>query len=46
MSVAPASYTSTIPAGGTVTVGFTAVRGTTNAAPTAFTLSGATCANA
>ena len=46
VSVAPASYTSTIPAGGTVTVGFTAAKGTTNAAPTAFTLSGTNCATA
>lgn len=30
VSVAPASYTSTIPASGSVTVGFTAARGTTN----------------
>ncbi|MET7787729.1 cellulase family glycosylhydrolase [Streptomyces sp900116325] len=46
VSVAPASYTSTIPTGGSVTVGFTAGKGTTNAAPTAFTLSGASCATA
>ncbi|MEV0224817.1 cellulase family glycosylhydrolase [Streptomyces sp. NPDC050704] len=46
VSVAPASYTSTIPAGGSVTVGFTAAKGATNTAPTAFTLSGNTCATA
>ncbi|MET7490811.1 cellulase family glycosylhydrolase [Streptomyces sp900116325] len=46
VSVAPASYTSTITAGGTVTVGFTAARGTTNTNPTAFTLSGTSCATA
>ncbi|MFF1839526.1 cellulase family glycosylhydrolase [Streptomyces sp. NPDC058231] len=44
VSVAPASYTSTIPAGGSVTVGFTAGKGATNAAPTAFALSGTNCA--
>jgi mannan endo-1,4-beta-mannosidase len=46
VSVAPASYTSTIPADGSVTVGFTAGKGSTNTAPTAFTLSGTTCATA
>ncbi|MFF3056358.1 cellulase family glycosylhydrolase [Streptomyces sp. NPDC057909] len=46
VSVAPASYTSTIPTSGSVTVGFTAARGSTNAAPTAFTLSGTNCATA
>lgn len=46
VSVAPASYTTTIPANGTVTVGFTAAKGATNAAPTAFTLSGTSCATA
>lgn len=46
VSVAPASYTSTIPASGSVTVGFTAAMGSTNAAPTAFTLSGTSCATA
>ncbi|WNI24578.1 cellulase family glycosylhydrolase [Streptomyces sp. ITFR-16] len=44
VSVAPASYTSAIPANGSVTVGFTGSQSGTNAAPTAFTLSGATCA--
>lgn len=46
VSVAPASYTSTIAANGSVTVGFTGGQSGTNAAPTAFTLSGATCAAA
>ncbi|MFF3333987.1 cellulase family glycosylhydrolase [Streptomyces sp. NPDC002888] len=46
VSVAPASYTSTISAGGSVTVGFIAAKGATNTAPTAFTLSGSTCATA
>ncbi|MGW0912322.1 cellulase family glycosylhydrolase [Streptomyces sp. NPDC002784] len=41
--VAPASYTTTIPASGSVTIGFTGTRGTTNPSPTAFTLNGATC---
>ncbi|MEW1686739.1 cellulase family glycosylhydrolase [Streptomyces sp. NPDC091265] len=44
VSVTPASYTSTIAAKGSVTVGFTAARSGTNAVPTAFTLSGAGCA--
>ncbi|MGW8066285.1 cellulase family glycosylhydrolase [Streptomyces ziwulingensis] len=44
VSVTPASYTATVPAGGTVTLGFTAGRGTANTAPTAFTLDGAACA--
>ncbi len=43
VTVAPASYTSTIPAGGSVTVGFIGAKGTTNTAPTAFTLNGSTC---
>ncbi|MET8436650.1 cellulase family glycosylhydrolase [Streptomyces sp900116325] len=46
VSVAPASYTSTITAGGTVTVGFTAAKGTTNTNPTAFTLTDTSCATA
>ncbi|UUU35556.1 cellulase family glycosylhydrolase [Streptomyces sp. CA-210063] len=45
VSVTPASYTSTIPAAGSVTVGFIGSKGTTNTAPTAFTLNGATCAS-
>ncbi|NNN30075.1 cellulase family glycosylhydrolase [Streptomyces sp. S3(2020)] len=46
VSVTPASYTSTIPAAGSVTVGFIGTKGTTNTAPTAFTLSGSTCTTA
>lgn len=41
--VAPASYTSTIAANGSVTVGFTGSQSGTNAAPAAFTLNGAAC---
>ncbi|AQS65900.1 cellulase family glycosylhydrolase [Streptomyces pactum] len=44
VSVAPASYTSTIPAGGTVTLGFTGARGGTNTAPGVFSLNGTACA--
>ncbi|MFJ6688966.1 cellulase family glycosylhydrolase [Streptomyces sp. NPDC091294] len=44
VSVAPASYTATIPPGGTVVLGFTAHKGGTNTAPTAFSLNGAACA--
>ncbi|MEU3618123.1 cellulase family glycosylhydrolase [Streptomyces sp. NPDC006872] len=44
VSVAPASYTSTVPAGGSVTVGFIGSKGATNTAPTAFTLNGGACA--
>lgn len=44
VSVAAASYTSAVPAGGTVTVGFIGAKGTTNTAPTAFTLNGTACA--
>ncbi|MCX5140505.1 cellulase family glycosylhydrolase [Streptomyces sp. NBC_00338] len=46
VSVAPASYTSSIAAKGSVTVGFTAGRSGTNATPSAFTLSGGACAAA
>jgi mannan endo-1,4-beta-mannosidase len=46
VSVIPASYTDTITAGGSVTLGFIANRGVTNTAPTAFTLSGTTCTTA
>ncbi|AKZ60014.1 putative secreted beta-mannosidase [Streptomyces ambofaciens ATCC 23877] len=42
--VTPASYTATVPAGGTVTLGFTAGKGASNTAPTAFGLNGAACA--
>jgi mannan endo-1,4-beta-mannosidase len=45
VSVAPASYTSTIIAGGSVVVGFIGAKGSTNTAPAAFTLSGSTCAS-
>ncbi|MBW8820136.1 MAG: cellulase family glycosylhydrolase [Streptomyces sp.] len=45
VTVTPASYTSTIPAGGSVTVGFIGSKGATNTAPTAFTLNGAACVN-
>ncbi|MEU9523430.1 cellulase family glycosylhydrolase [Streptomyces sp. NPDC048224] len=44
VSVAPASYTATIPAGGTVTLGFTGQKGAVNTAPAAFSLDGAACA--
>ncbi|MFV0132125.1 cellulase family glycosylhydrolase [Streptomyces sp. HMX87] len=44
VSLAPASYTSTIPAGSTVTVGFLADRGTGNTAPAEFRLDGTLCA--
>jgi mannan endo-1,4-beta-mannosidase len=44
VSVTPASYTSTVPAGGSVTLGFLAGKGAANTAPTAFTLGGAACA--
>ncbi|MER5892929.1 cellulase family glycosylhydrolase [Streptomyces sp. NPDC001876] len=46
VTVVPASYTSAIPAGGSVTVGFNGTRGATNTAPTGFTLSGTACATA
>ncbi|GEC06529.1 hypothetical protein SSP24_41840 [Streptomyces spinoverrucosus] len=44
VTVTPASYTSTIPAGGSVMVGFVGASGATNTAPTAFTLNGGNCA--
>ncbi|MFD7707149.1 cellulase family glycosylhydrolase [Streptomyces sp. NPDC059786] len=44
VSVAAASYTATIPASGSVTIGFTGTMATTNPSPTAFTLNGAACA--
>ncbi len=44
VSVANVSYTSTIPASGSVAVGFTANKGSVNTVPTAFTLNGSTCA--
>ncbi|MDX3455749.1 cellulase family glycosylhydrolase [Streptomyces sp. ME02-8801-2C] len=43
VSVVPASYTATIPAAGSVTVGFIGAKGATNPAPTSFTLNGSTC---
>ncbi|GKQ34881.1 cellulase family glycosylhydrolase [Streptomyces sp. A012304] len=43
VSVAAASYTSTISVGGSVTVGFIGAKGATNPAPAAFTLNGAPC---
>lgn len=46
VTVSPASYTSTIPAAGSVTVGFTGSKGATNSAPTSFRLNGAVCASA
>ncbi|MET7737251.1 cellulase family glycosylhydrolase [Streptomyces sp. NPDC005402] len=45
VTVTPASYTSTIAAGGSVTVGFIGSKGAKNTAPTAFTLNGAACVN-
>ncbi|MGW8633038.1 cellulase family glycosylhydrolase [Streptomyces sp. NPDC055793] len=46
VSVVPASYTATIPAGATVTLGFTAGKGVANTAPAAFRLNGSDCARA
>ncbi|GAA2765168.1 cellulase family glycosylhydrolase [Streptomyces paradoxus] len=43
VSVAAASYTATIPASGSVTLGFTATRPAANPSPTAFTLNGSDC---
>jgi mannan endo-1,4-beta-mannosidase len=43
VSVAAAPYTATVPAAGSVTLGFTATRGAANPEPTAFTLNGAAC---
>ncbi|EFL42750.1 cellulase family glycosylhydrolase [Streptomyces griseoflavus] len=44
VSVASAPYTASIPASGSVVVGFTASRTGTNPSPTAFALNGAACA--
>ncbi|KFG71982.1 cellulase family glycosylhydrolase [Streptomyces mutabilis] len=44
VSVTPASYTATVPAGGTVTLGFTAAKGAANTAPAAFSVNGTACA--
>jgi len=41
--VANASYNGTIPARGTVTVGFTGTFTSNNTAPSSFTLNGAAC---
>ncbi|MGW0333432.1 cellulase family glycosylhydrolase [Streptomyces sp. NPDC003011] len=43
VSVTPASYTSTIAASGSVTLGFIGTKGAGNPAPTAFTLNGTAC---
>jgi mannan endo-1,4-beta-mannosidase len=43
VTVASAPYTASIPAAGSVTLGFTASRGTANPSPTTFTLNGAPC---
>ncbi|MEC3993223.1 cellulose binding domain-containing protein [Actinacidiphila sp. DG2A-62] len=43
VTVTPVDYTTSIPAGGSVTVGFLADQGGTNPAPTSFTLNGGTC---
>jgi mannan endo-1,4-beta-mannosidase len=45
VTVTPASYTNTIAAGGSVTVGFIGAKGAANTAPAAFTLNGAACVN-
>lgn len=44
VSVAPASYTSAIAAGSSVTLGFLGTRGATNTSPASFSLSGTVCA--
>lgn len=44
VSVTPASYTATVPAGGTVTLGFTAAKGAANTAPASFSVNGTACA--
>jgi glucuronoarabinoxylan endo-1,4-beta-xylanase len=46
VKVTPVDYTRAIPAGGSVTVGFIAGQGSTNPAPTAFTLNGGSCTTA
>lgn len=45
-TVTPVDYTRTIPAGGSITIGFLANQVSTNPAPTAFTLNGGTCTTA
>ncbi|MDG9719624.1 cellulase family glycosylhydrolase [Streptomyces sp. DH24] len=44
VTVTPASYTATVPASGSVTLGFTAAKGSANTSPKTFTLSGSACA--
>jgi glucuronoarabinoxylan endo-1,4-beta-xylanase len=46
VTVTPADYTRSIPAGGSVTVGFLADQGSTNPSPTSFKLNGGTCTSA
>ncbi|CAG7647031.1 cellulose binding domain-containing protein [Actinacidiphila bryophytorum] len=46
VTVTPADYTRTIPAGGSVTIGFLATQGATNPNPSGFTLNGGTCTSA
>ncbi|MEU0739860.1 cellulase family glycosylhydrolase [Streptomyces sp. NPDC006134] len=43
VTVTSASYTASLPAAGSVTLGFTASRGSANPSPTAFTLNGSAC---
>ncbi|GHH89057.1 cellulase family glycosylhydrolase [Streptomyces capitiformicae] len=43
VSVTAASYTANVPAAGSVALGFTASRGSTNPSPTAFALNGSAC---
>ncbi|WP_225851099.1 cellulose binding domain-containing protein [Streptomyces sp. HPF1205] len=46
VTITPVDYTSSIPAGGSVTVGFLANQGSTNPNPTGFTLNGGACTTA
>jgi mannan endo-1,4-beta-mannosidase len=46
VTVTSAPYTASVPAAGSVTLGFTASRGATNSSPTAFTLNGSACSTA
>jgi glucuronoarabinoxylan endo-1,4-beta-xylanase len=46
VTVTPVDYNNSIPAGGSVTVGFLADQGSTNPNPTGFTLNGGTCTTA
>ncbi|MDD1059922.1 cellulose binding domain-containing protein [Streptomyces cocklensis] len=46
VTVTPADYTRSIPSGGSITVGFLADQGSTNPAPTGFTLNGGACTTA